>query len=59
LLGVVTAALLFDVPDDPESVELQSARASLEPADIARSIMGVHDDHPLFESLVDAIRSAR
>lgn len=59
LLGVVTAALLFDVPDDPESVELQSARVSLDPAEIARSIMGILDDHPLFEPLVDAIRSAR
>ena len=58
LLAVVTAAMTFDVTDDPESVDLQSRRHTSTAEDIARDVCGIDETHPLFESLVEAIRLA-
>ena len=58
LLAVVTAAMKFDVADDPESVELQLRRHTSTAEDIARDVCGIDETHPLFEGLVEAIRLA-
>lgn len=55
LMGVVEAALYFDVEADSESVELQRRRSTDSAAAIARSVCGIEDDHPLFPALVEAI----
>ena len=57
LLNAVGAALRFDVPEDAESVELQALLASGATApEIAASISGLTDDHPLFPSLVEVVQ---
>lgn len=58
LLSVVTAALRFNVPEDPESVQLQQLRQSTSPEDIASTVCGIDPAHPLFVDLVAAIRAA-
>ena len=57
LLNAVGAALRFDVPEDAESVELQALLASGATApEIAATISGLTDDHPLFPSLVEVVQ---
>ena len=57
LLNAVGAALRFDVPEDAESVELQALLASGAAAsEIAATISGLADDHPLFPSLVEVVQ---
>jgi mannitol-1-phosphate 5-dehydrogenase len=54
----VRAALDFSVPDDVESVELQSLLTSGLGADeLTRTLTGVQDDHPLFPALLAAVSS--
>jgi mannitol-1-phosphate 5-dehydrogenase len=55
LVRAVTAALLFDVPEDPQSVELGEKLASLSAADFVREVTGLEDDHPLTSALVAAV----
>jgi len=59
LLSVVTAAVQFDVPDDPESVELQRLRSSTPAEALATHVTGIEANHPLFPELVNAIRHAQ
>jgi mannitol-1-phosphate 5-dehydrogenase len=59
LLSVVTAAVQFDVRDDPESVELQRLRSSLTAEELATRLTGIDSDHPLFPELANAIRHAQ
>jgi mannitol-1-phosphate 5-dehydrogenase len=47
LLATVEAALSFDVPDDPESVELQRLLATLTAAEAAERICGLTPADPL------------
>ena len=59
LINAVAAALRFDVPEDPESVELQQKRAaaagSREASDIlVTECTGISPDHPLFAALSEA-----
>ena len=59
LVNAVAAALRFDVPEDPESVELQQKRAaatgSREATDIlAAELTGITPDHPLFSAVAQA-----
>ncbi|MEY4477070.1 MAG: mannitol-phosphate 5-dehydrogenase [Actinomycetota bacterium] len=58
LLSVVTAALEFDVPEDPESVDLQTRRSTSTAEELARDVCGIDETHPLFVGLVSAIRRA-
>ena len=58
LLAVVTAAIQFDVAEDPESIELQKRRHQLDAESFAHEICGIDRAHPLFGALVDAIRRA-
>ena len=55
LLQVIEAAIRFDVPSDDESVQLQRMRATLSPDEIATTVCGIENGHPLFPALVDAI----
>ncbi|MEY4397179.1 MAG: hypothetical protein RLZZ40_935 [Actinomycetota bacterium] len=59
ILAVVTAAMAFDVADDPESVELQAKRTELTAEQFAHNVCGIESDHPLFPHLVDAISRAQ
>ncbi|MEN9740912.1 MAG: hypothetical protein RLZ72_1178 [Actinomycetota bacterium] len=59
ILAVVTAAMAFDVADDPESVELQAKRTELTAEQFAHDVCGIESDHPLFQHLVDAISRAQ
>jgi len=57
LLNAVGAALRFDVPEDPESVELQAMLASGRTApDLAEAITGIAPEHPLFPHLVEVVQ---
>jgi mannitol-1-phosphate 5-dehydrogenase len=57
LLNAVGAALRFDVPEDAESVELQALLASgASASEIAATLSGLSDDHPLFPSLVEVVQ---
>ena len=61
-MNTVAAALRFDVPEDPESRELQeklaSARGSREATDVlVTELTGIAPKHPLFASLSEAFAS--
>lgn len=55
LLATVGAALRFDVPEDPESVELQQLLRTLTPQQATEQITGLTPDHPLFSQVVDVM----
>ena len=62
LVNTVAAALHFDVPEDPESRELQeklaAARGSREATDVlVTELTGIAPEHPLFASLSEAFAS--
>ena len=58
LLKTVAAALAFDVPADPESVELQELLRTLTPAEAVGRVTGLEPSHPLYESVL-AVFAAR
>ncbi|MGX1738285.1 mannitol-1-phosphate 5-dehydrogenase [Corynebacterium flavescens] len=63
LVGAVSAALAFDVPEDAESVELQkklaAARGDRSATDaLATELTGIASDHPLFPALSQAFAQA-
>lgn len=51
LIEAVGKALEFDVPDDPQSVELQKLLADLDSAAFVTEVTGLGHDHPLFGAL--------
>lgn len=55
LVEAVGKALEFDVPDDPQSVELQKLLAELDPGAFVTRVTGLGDDHPLFDALSAAV----
>ncbi|GAA2045163.1 mannitol-1-phosphate 5-dehydrogenase [Agromyces tropicus] len=55
LLAAVEAALGFDVPSDPESVELQQRLATDAPGTFVREVCGVEPGHPLHDRLVEVV----
>lgn len=59
LLAAVGAALRFDVPADPESVELQALLGSREPAALVHEVTGIGAGHPLEPGLVEVVEAAR
>ena len=59
LLGAVAAALRFDVPADPESVELQQLLAAREPAAFVHEVTGIAAGHPLEPGLVATVAGAK
>lgn len=56
LLTAIGAALRFDVPEDPQSVELREKLASLSPEEFVAEVTGLTSDHPLFSQVVAVVR---
>jgi mannitol-1-phosphate 5-dehydrogenase len=54
LLATVSAALAFDVPEDPESVELQELLGSLPAPEAVEKVTGLTPDHPLYPEVLAA-----
>jgi len=54
LLATVAAALAFDVPEDPESVELQELLRSVPPAEAAEKVTGLTPNDPLYAAVLAA-----
>ena len=52
LLAAIGAALRFDVPEDPESVELQELLVTVPPAEVASRITGLQPGEPLYNDVV-------
>jgi mannitol-1-phosphate 5-dehydrogenase len=52
LLATVDAALSFDVPDDPESVELQQLLRTLTAAEATEQICGLKPEDPLYAEVL-------
>jgi mannitol-1-phosphate 5-dehydrogenase len=52
LLATVDAALSFDVPEDPESVELQQLLRTLTAAEAVERICGLEPAHPLYADVL-------
>lgn len=55
LVRAVRAALAFDDPEDPQSVELQGVLRGAAADDVVRGVMGLEAGHPLFGALVEAV----
>lgn len=55
LIDAVATALLFDVPEDEQSVELQQKRATLTAAQFTSEVCGIDPSHPLFAPLSSVI----
>jgi mannitol-1-phosphate 5-dehydrogenase len=55
LLKTVAAALRFDVPADPEAVELGEILATHTPDEAATRITGLEPGHPLYDDVVDLV----
>ena len=55
LLAAVEAALGFDVPADPESVELQRLLGEADAATFVHQVTGVEAGHPLHDRLVEVV----
>ncbi|HAM25537.1 MAG TPA: mannitol-1-phosphate 5-dehydrogenase, partial [Microbacteriaceae bacterium] len=51
----IGAALRFDVPDDPQSVELAALLASVSAKEFVRGVTGIDEEHPLFAALVQIV----
>lgn len=63
LVAAVAAALAFDVPEDPESAELQArlaaARGDRQATDaLVTDLTGIADEHPLFPALSEVFAAA-
>lgn len=59
LLEAIGALLAFDVPEDPESVELRRLLAELAPEEFVREVTGVGAESPLHEPLARAVAAAQ
>src|SRR4029079_12196995 len=55
LLATVDAALSFDVPEDPERVELQKLLATLSPAEATPTIPGLKPGEPLYDDVLKIV----
>jgi mannitol-1-phosphate 5-dehydrogenase len=51
LVRAMGAALRFNVPDDPQSVELRELLESLRPNEFVTQVTGLETSHPLFERI--------
>ncbi|MEJ1088378.1 mannitol-1-phosphate 5-dehydrogenase [Microbacterium sp. Mu-80] len=51
LMHAVSAALAFDAPDDPQSVELQQRLRAEDAVALASAVTGLDDGHPLFPAV--------
>ena len=56
LLAAIGAALRFDVPEDPQSVELHEKLTALSPEEFVAEVTGLTAEHPLFDRVVAVVR---
>lgn len=56
LLATVEAAMAFDVPEDPESVELKNILATMSPAEATTTITGLQPGDTLYDDVVEIVR---
>jgi mannitol-1-phosphate 5-dehydrogenase len=59
LVRAMGAALHFDVPDDPQSVEMRELLGSLSPHDFVLKVSELEPTHPLFAAVVAEVERAR
>ncbi len=59
LQDAMLAAMLFDVAEDPEAVEVGEILSAQSPEDAAASLTGLEPTHPLFGQVVDVVRRAQ
>jgi mannitol-1-phosphate 5-dehydrogenase len=57
LVDTMGAALRFDVPEDPQSVEMLSLLASLSPHGFVLQVTGLEPAHPLFPAVLAAVEA--
>ena len=57
LVRTMGVALAFDVPEDPQSVELRELLTTLTAEDFVAQVTGLDDTHPLFADVVAVVRS--
>lgn len=55
LLAAIGAALRFDVPEDPQSVELKQKLAELTPEQFVAEVTGLTPEHPLYAQVVAVV----
>ncbi|NQX11949.1 mannitol-1-phosphate 5-dehydrogenase [Microbacteriaceae bacterium VKM Ac-2855] len=58
LLAAIGAALRFDVPSDPQSVELKEKLATLTPEEFVSEVTGLPTEHPLYAQVLAVIVAA-
>ena len=58
LLAAIGAAMVFDEPDDEQSVELQRLRRELDPEAFTAQVTGLDPAHPLFARIVEVVAAA-
>ncbi|RFA19426.1 mannitol-1-phosphate 5-dehydrogenase [Subtercola boreus] len=59
LLVAIRAALVFDVPADPESVQLQEILGTRSADEAVVEVTGIEPGHPLFDDLVQVFGSVQ
>jgi mannitol-1-phosphate 5-dehydrogenase len=59
LVRTMGAALRFDVPDDPQSVEMNALLTALNARDFVLQVTGLEAEHPLFAALVEVVEAHR
>jgi mannitol-1-phosphate 5-dehydrogenase len=57
LVDTMGAALRFDVPEDPQSVEMLGLLASLSPHGFVLQVTGLEPAHPLFPAVLAAVEA--
>ena len=59
LTEAMLGAMLFDVAEDPEAVQVGEVLEGSEPQDAVRELTGLEEGHPLFAQLVEVAREAK
>jgi mannitol-1-phosphate 5-dehydrogenase len=57
LVDTMGAALRFDVPEDPQSVEMLGLLESLSPHGFVLQVTGLEPAHPLFPTVLAAVEA--
>ena len=55
LVRTMGVALRFDVPEDPQSVELQQLLGSVSPEEFVAQVTGLDVSHPLYSDVVEVV----
>lgn len=59
LLAAIGACLRFDAADDPQAAELRERLGSLDAAAFTAEVMGIEQDHPVFDALCAEVAAAQ